>query len=295
MSNEKNMQWISILGYPRQKSSFLTHKTLYDWLIHQGYNVVTEYNIAKTLNLKKIHVLKLDEIGQKCDLAIVVGGDGNLLRIARKLSYYSIKIIGVNRGNLGFLTDLNPNNVIVMLSKILDGEYFLEKRFLLELNIFKKRTGGIKKIIVVNECILHPEKISNMIEFEVYINKKIAFSQRSDGLIISTPTGSTGYSLSAGGPILSTLLDAILLVPMFPHTLSSRPIVLDGNSIIMLKVFNFEKKIKITCDGQTIFSISRGDKIIIRKSKYCLNLIHPKSYSYFQVLNSKLNWSKKLF
>jgi len=134
-----------------------------------------------------------------------------------------------------------------------------------------------------------------MIEFDVYINKKFAFSQRSDGLIISTPTGSTGYSLSAGGPIVDASLDAIVLVSMFPHTLSSRPLVISSDSIICLKFSNIKNKLKISCDSQIALSIEKGEYVFVRKSSYYLNLIHPKNYNYFKTLTSKLNWSKKFF
>jgi NAD+ kinase len=147
----------------------------------------------------------------------------------------------------------------------------------------------------INEVVLHPGKVAHMIEFEVYIDEIFAFSQRSDGLIISTPTGSTAYSLSAGGPILTPSLDAITLVPMFPHTLSARPLVINGDSTIRLRFSHRRNDLEISCDSQIALPIQEGEDVLIRRCDYHLNLIHPKDYSYFNTLSSKLGWSKKLF
>ncbi|WP_422667133.1 NAD(+) kinase [Buchnera aphidicola] len=285
---------IGIIGHPRYSSSLIMHKILYQWLIKKGYKVFIEHTIAKELTLDRPNTATLIQIGEYCDLAIVIGGDGNLLCAARILSYYKIKIIGINRGNLGFLTDLNSDTGLEQLSEVLSGSYTIENRFLLDIQVMNQNCIS-QSTIAINEVVLNSEYIANMIEFEVYINQDFAFSQCSDGLIISTPTGSTGYSLSAGGPILSVSLDAILLVPMFPHTLSNRPLVIRSDSIICLKFSNIDTQLKITCDNQIVFSISKEEYILISRSSYCLHLIHPKSYNYFNTLTSKLHWSKKLF
>lgn len=285
---------IGIVGRPRHSSALITHEILYKWLIKKGYQVFIEYNISKKLNLKNPKTATLIEIGRLCDLAIVIGGDGNLLFTARILSYFNIKIIGINCGNLGFLTDLNPDNKFKKLSEVLSGKYFVENRFLLDVMIYKKEQVS-KSSIAINEVVLHPKNVAHMIEFEVYINDNFAFSQRSDGLIISTPTGSTGYSLSAGGPIIETSLEAILLVPMFPHTLSARPLLIRSDSAIRLRFSDIETDLKISCDSQIVLPVKKKEYVFIRRSNYYLNLIHPKSYNYFETLTSKLNWSKKFF
>ncbi|QCI25936.1 NAD(+) kinase [Buchnera aphidicola] len=286
-------RWIAILGHPRNLKFFMTHKILYDWLTQKGYHVVIEKSIAKFLNINNPKIATFIQIGEKCDLGIVIGGDGNMLCILRELSYYPIKIIGINCGNLGFLTDLQPNNMIFMLSKILSGLYNVEKRFLLEVKVLNEQIE--RNCIAVNEVVLHAEKMSCMVEFEVYIDKKFAFYQRSDGIIISTPTGSTGYALSAGGPILSLSSRVITIVPMLPHTLSARPIVINENDVIMLKLFHLDKKFQISCDGQIQLPIIKAKKIFIYKSKNFVNLIHPISYHYLDTLRKKLNWSKNFF
>ncbi|WP_343154417.1 NAD(+) kinase [Buchnera aphidicola (Aphis aurantii)] len=285
---------IGIVGRPRNSNALITHEKLYIWLIKRGYKVFVEYNISKKLKLKNLKTATLIEIGQLCDLAIVIGGDGNLLCTARILSYFNIKIIGINRGNLGFLTDLNPDNQFKKLSEVLSGHYFIENRFLLDIKIYKNKKF-YKSSIAINEVVVHPKHIAHMIEFEVYIDNQFAFSQRSDGLIISTPTGSTGYSLSAGGPIIVTSLEAILLIPMFPHTLSARPLVIRSDSMICLKFSNSEKDLKVSCDSQIVYPVNKNECVFIKRSNYYLNLVHPKSYNYFETLTSKLNWSKKSF
>ena len=234
------------------------------------------------------------ERSHEYDYLVVVGGDGNMLGAARTLARYDIKVIGINRGNLGFLTDLDPDNAQQQLADVLEGHYISEKRFLLEAQVCQLDCQ--KRIsTAINEVVLHPGKVAHMIEFEVYIDEIFAFSQRSDGLIISTPTGSTAYSLSAGGPILTPSLDAITLVPMFPHTLSARPLVINSSSTIRLRFSHRRNDLEISCDSQIALPIQEGEDVLIRRCDYHLNLIHPKDYSYFNTLSTKLGWSKKLF
>ncbi len=293
---KKPFNIIAIVGKPRNHQAIQTHKELFQWLDAKGYPVLVDERLADILDtIPKKHFTSLIDIGEKADLAIVVGGDGNMLGAARVLSRFDISVIGVNRGNLGFLTDLNPDEFCSTLENVLQGEYLEEKRFLLETEVY--RHGQRKsQNAALNEAVLHPGKIAHMIEFEVYIDDSFAFSQRSDGLIVSTPTGSTAYSLSGGGPILSPSLNAISLVPMFPHTLSSRPLVVDGERTIKLLVSPDNRGTQeISCDGQISLPVSPGDEVLIYQSPNILRLIHPKNYSYYHVLRNKLGWSSKLF
>lgn len=289
----RHFNCIGIIGHPRHPTALTTHEILYRWLIERGYEVIIEQTIARELALDNVKTGSLAEIGKSADLAIVVGGDGNMLGAARILSRYNIKVIGINRGNLGFLADLTPDNAMQQLSSVLDGKYLTEERFLLEAQV-KNHKNEYHTGMAINEVVLHPGKVAHMIEFEVYIDEKFAFSQRSDGLIISTPTGSTAYSLSAGGPILTPSLEAITLVPMFPHTLSSRPLVIHSDSTIRLRFLSLRSDLEISCDSQIAIPVQEGEEVIIRKSQHQLNLIHPENYSYFNTLSTKLSWSKKL-
>lgn len=286
---------IGLIGKPQHDGASQTIENLHQYFTEKNYRVLVENSVAPAINAKNIENKSLVEIGELADLAIVVGGDGYMLGAARVLSCYKIGVIGVNRGNLGFLTDLSPDDFIEPLEKILKGESRSEQRFLIEAEVY--RHGKLKSSnSAVNEAVLHAGKVANMIEFEVYIDGSFMFSQRSDGLIVSTPTGSTAYSMSAGGPILTPNLNALSLVPMFPHTLTSRPIVVDGNSEIKLVLANENyENLQVSCDGHVILAVMPGDEVIIKKSEYTLRLIHPLDHDYFNVLRSKLSWGNKLY
>ncbi|HDR1021014.1 TPA: NAD(+) kinase [Pasteurella multocida] len=290
---QSSFQTIGLLGKPRHDLTLQMHKNLFQWLTEKGYQVLVEEPIGKQLGLEEKYLATVDQIGKQAQLGIVIGGDGNMLGRARILAKYDIALIGINRGNLGFLTDIDPKNAYAQLQACLDeGEFFVEERFLLEASV--EREGKIiARGNAVNEAVIHPAKIAHMIDFHVYINDKFAFSQRSDGLIISTPTGSTAYSLSAGGPILTPQLNAIALVPMFPHTLSSRPLVIDGDSKISLRFAEYNtSQMEVGCDSQVALEFSPDDIVHIQKSPYKLRLLHLKSYNYYNVLCSKLGWLK---
>jgi len=292
----KPFEVIAIIGKPRDQQAIQTHKELFLWLSSEGYDVLIDERLADVLNdIPKQHFASLLNIGKNANLAVVVGGDGNMLGAARVLSRFDISVIGVNKGSLGFLTDINPEDFQVSLQEVLNGKYIEEQRFLLEAEVH--RHGQVKSHnAALNEAVLHPGQVAHMIEFEVYIDDTFAFSQRSDGLIVSTPTGSTAYSLSGGGPILSPNLNAISLVPMFPHTLSSRPLVVDAKNRIKLIVsLNNRGTQEISCDGQISLPVSPGDEVVIYQSPNKLKLIHPEDYRYYHVLRNKLGWSSKLF
>nr|AEU04355.1 PpnK [Avibacterium paragallinarum] len=287
----RSFQTIGLVGRPRNDVNLQMHKNLFQWLSEKGYQVLVEKPIGERLGLPAAHLAELEEIGRNAQLAIVIGGDGNMLGRARILAKYDIALIGINRGNLGFLTDIDPKNAYAQLAACLDnGEFFVEERFLLETAI--EREGQIIATSnAVNEVVIHPAKIAHMIDFHVYINDKLAFSQRSDGLVVSTPTGSTAYSLSAGGPILTPQLNAIALVPMFPHTLSSRPLVIDGESKISIRFADYNTdQLEVGCDSQVALPFTPDDVVHIYKSQHKLRLLHLKNYNYYNVLSTKLGW-----
>lgn len=292
---QHDFQTVGLIGKTNHDGASESLKILYTYLIQRGLRVIVEERVADDLDDINTEVLDLVSIGKEAQLAIVVGGDGNMLGAARVLSRFNVSVVGVNRGNLGFLTDISPDDITSQLDKVFDGEFEVEQRFLLEVEVH--RHSRLKSSnAAVNEAVLHHTKVAHMMEFELYVDDDYVFTQRSDGLIVSTPTGSTAYSLSGGGPILMPNLDALAIVPMFPHTLSCRPIVVDANSKITLKVLpdNRENQ-QVSCDGHVVLSVLPGDEIQIRKNPNQLTLIHPKDYSYFKVLRTKLNWGSKLF
>lgn len=285
---------VGLVGIPRKLEAIETHQVLYDWLVNLGIQVLVEDRLAQYIKFSSSVYATLDTIGEQADLAIVVGGDGNMLRSARQLSHYKIKVIGVNRGNLGFLTDISHDHVIEQLTPVIKGDYDDDPRFLLEVSIYSDGRL-INSGFAVNEIVVTPNTVAHMIDYDVYINERNAFSQRADGLIIATPTGSTAYSLSAGGPILAPHLDALIITPMFPHSLAVRPLVIKSDNPIHLKFPTTALDLNVACDSQIILPVKPTQEVIIRRSDYEFNLIHSKDYDYFNNLSSKLGWSQKMF
>lgn len=241
-----------------------------------------------------VDILGRDDLLSSIDLAIVVGGDGTFLDVARNIANHDIPILGVNLGRLGFLTDISPELMCEMIDDILNDSYSTEKRNLLEVCI----SSGKKKLheqIALNDIVLHKGDSPRMIEFETFINNKFFNSQRSDGMIISTPTGSTAYALSAGGPILDPDLNVVVLVSINPHTMSNRPVVMSADNVIQIKPNDScIGTARITCDGQIIFPFDSKNQVIIRRFPKLLKVIHPKKHNHYRLLREKLSWGKKL-
>ena len=236
----------------------------------------------------------IEEIGAKADLVVVVGGDGSLLQAARTLALYDTPVIGVNRGRLGFLADINPDDITNQLSGVLEGEFIREKRFLLNASV-SRDNQVVSSADALNDVVVNSGTSAQMIELELYIDGIFVYRQRSDGLIVSSPTGSTAYSLSGGGPIMHPTLDAMLLVPMYPHALSSRPIVIDGNSEIRIDLIEGnEIDSPVTCDGQVKLTAKPGDTVHVRKKPEKLTLLHPKGHNFYASCRDKLRWSNAL-
>ena len=259
---------------------------------NSGTKILLDENIANLLDGNKYPVFSLDKLGNNCDLMIVVGGDGSLLQVASSLADHDLPVTGINRGTLGFLTDILPGDIESTLQPILDGEFKIESRFLLELSI----GAGAQNYLgsALNDIVLHPGKAVQMIEFELYIDNEFVYNQASDGLIVATPTGSTAYAMSAGGPIMHPRLDAIVLVPINPHSLSSRPIVVEGNRELTLVVGDRHNILpQLSCDGAMSHSCSPGDRITIRKKQKELKILHPADYDYYETCRSKLGWSHR--
>ena len=267
---------------------------LIPFLQAEGLNVIVDQRIADVAAAQGVESSSVKMMGRSCDLVIVVGGDGSLLGAARQLAHSGVPVLGINRGNLGFLTDIAPDEIEQKVGEVLRGEYHSERRFLIEAQLLRdgKVVGNGEAL---NDIILHPNQAARMIRFELYIDGQFVYSQRSDGLIVSTPTGSTAYALSGGGPIMHPKLDALVLVPIFPHTLSSRPIVVDGDAELKIVVAERnDTQPFISCDGQHQIPCQPGDTISVRKKPDQLQLIHPLSYDYYESCRSKLGWGAKL-
>lgn len=236
--------------------------------------------------------MTLKALAKAADLVIVVGGDGTLLHTGRVLARWDVPIVGINRGRLGFLADIASDQMHSSLDQILQGNYEEDPRFLLNASIRDADNNVIASALALNDVVFHKWNTARMIEFELRIDERFVETQRSDGIIISTPTGSTAYALSGGGPLVSPTLGAVLLVPICPHTLSNRPIVVNDTASIDIRCCGRtpSSDVRITCDGQTTLPIQDGEHLHIERSDHPVRLIHPRGHDHFQILREKLGW-----
>lgn len=268
---------------------------LLDLLDSRGIDVVLEDRLATLAHFETRAMQPRDAIGANVDLAIVIGGDGSLLSAARTLVRHDCPVIGVNRGRLGFLTDVSPDEELtVHVSSVLDGDYRTDRRFLLDVEV---SSGGeiTGRAEALNDVVVNSGTSAQMIEFQLQVDDDFVYRMNADGLIIATPTGSTAYSMSAGGPIMNPRLDAVALVPMFPHSLNSRPMVVHGDSVIQIDTLERNKNNPlVTCDGQVSLTLAPGDSVVVRKKPRALRLLHPPGYSFYASCRDKLRWSDAL-
>lgn len=245
-----------------------------------------------SIGIAEEKTLSRAQLASCCDLIIVVGGDGTLLETSRTVADSRVPLLGINMGRLGFLTDISPDDIAQQLDAILSGDYYDERRAML----FARITRGdqvITEAYALNDVVLHVRDAVRMIEFETTIDNRFVHQQRADGMVVSTPTGSTAYSLSSGGPIVHPELDAVVLVPICPHTLSSRPIVVSGNSEIVLRLSQTNRATaQLSYDGQDNYDLQPDDVVTIQKRAHALHLIHPPGYDYYEILRKKLHWSE---
>lgn len=283
-----NFKTIGILGKPSDPDIAETLMVLYQFL-SQKHTVLIDSHCAQFI--EQAESSDIEDFGNNCDLVIAVGGDGTFLAAARAIASFDIPLIGVNLGRLGFLVDISPDQMVEKLTAILAGEFDQEQRYLLRAQIIRDN-AVFHEQTAVNEVVVHRWVTPSMIEITTKINGVFLNTQRSDGLIISTPTGSTAYALSAGGPILHPSLHALVLVPLNPHTFSNRPIVIEDNAEIEIN-FCQTRQINalVTCDHLEIPEVVITDKIIIKKVQKPITILHPKGHDFFNTLRNKLNWS----
>lgn len=232
------------------------------------------------------------DLGRNCDLILVLGGDGTFLAAARKAAPYQVPLIGINQGHLGFLTQVTRDQMLTELVKMLEGKYLKDECIVLETKVSR---GGevIYQGLALNDVVLSRGGVGQMIEFEVFINSEFVYTQRSDGLIVSTPTGSTAYSLAAGGPILQTALRAFTLVPICPQSMTNRPIVIGDNNEIRILITKAGDA-RVHYDGQSFVDIQSMDVITINRYRNDLQIFHPTDYQYYKTLRQKLHWGEQL-
>lgn len=234
---------------------------------------------------------KKSTIAQECDLAVVIGGDGTLLSAARSLVDHHVPLVGVNRGRLGFLVDVSPDSGLDQLSQIITGQHIEENRAMLQTRVL--RDGKcIASSYAFNDTVIRVRDRLQIMDFDIIIDDVLVTHQRADGLILATPSGSTAYSLSNGGPIVGPTIDALIVQPICPHTLTSRPLIVDANSTIRVHLWDDDVlKAQVVCDGQIYMDAMLGDMIEIRRNPNKVKLLHPETYDYHRILREKLNWA----
>ena len=288
-----NFKQIGIVGKTESKA-LQTISSLVDYLAGKQINLAMESKTHAQLAISglantALEAYDLATLCEKSDLIIVVGGDGTLLGTARIAVNFDTPLLGINLGRLGFLVDISPEAMRDSLDKVLEGQFEVDDRLLLELNLQNSESPSI----AFNDVVIHKWNTARLIEFETFINGQFVDRQRSDGLIIATPTGSTAYALSGGGPLVYPGLDAISLVPICPHTLSNRPIVVPADSSIEIRVCGHTPtdELRISCDGQETRALNQGtDRFFIEKHQKKVRLIHPPEHDHFHILRKKLGW-----
>jgi NAD+ kinase len=258
------------------------------FLSSQGCEVIFEHDTAASASITGYTTLDVPRIGEQCDLILVVGGDGTMLGIGRQLARHGVPLIGINQGRLGFITDIPLDQYRTTLEPMLRGEYDEDHRSLMHARVM--RDGHcVFDALAMNDVVVNRGATSGMVELRVEVDGHFVANQRCDGLIVASPTGSTAYSLSAGGPLLHPSTPGWVLVPIAPHTFSNRPVVLPDASEITIEVVS-GRDASANFDMQSLASLLHGDRISVRRSQHRVRFLHPRGWTYFDTLRKKLHW-----
>lgn len=242
--------------------------------------------------LKYTKKLEVEHVGEGANLIVVLGGDGTLLSVARNLKGRDVPILGVNLGGLGFLTEISPEEFPEMLEKVTRGDYNISQRIMIDVTV-RREGNKVFEFAVLNDAVITKDALARIIDIETYVNGEYLTTFKSDGLIFSTPTGSTGYSLAAGGPILYPSMKNIIVTPICPHMLTNRPIILPEKVSIKAILKSRDEKVVLTLDGQIGFPLEFGDEILIKESSHSVSLVKSSSKGYFEILRTKLKWGER--
>ena len=260
------------------------------FLQNQGCTPVLEADTATNMGLTAYKTMNVAEIGASCDLCLVVGGDGTMLGIGRQMAQYGVPLIGINQGRLGFITDIPYENFQTSLAPMLAGDFEEDHRSLVQAHVM--RAGQcVFSALAMNDVVVNRSATAGMVELRVEVDGHFVANQRADGLIIATPTGSTAYSLSAGGPLLHPSVPGWVLVPIAPHTLSNRPIVLTNVAQVAIEIVA-GRDASANFDMQSMAALMPGDRIVVTRSQYHVRFLHPKGWSYFDTLRQKMHWNE---
>src|SRR5712691_12305252 len=286
---------IGVVVKPHQPDALETLCRLAAWLKERGIKFVGGPEIERERIEHEtgcaVEVVKDDELAEHVDLMLVLGGDGTMIATARMIGDTEVPVLGVNYGGLGYLAEFRIEELYVALESILSGNYRLDKRVMLAVELLRG-DEHVTRNRVLNDVVINKSALARIIEIEAYLNQQFVNSFRADGLIVSTPTGSTAYNLSAGGPVIFPTMNAVVITPICPFTLSNRPIVVPDDSTIEVRLMTDNEDVALTLDGQVGFPLQVGDRVVIRKSRTTFNLVQPASRNYFDVLRDKLRWGR---
>lgn len=281
---------VALIGKYQAQGSRSALEDIAHFLGSQGCEVALEEDTARNTGLSQFPTLNAAGIGAQCDLALVVGGDGTMLGIGRLLAQFGVPVVGINQGRLGFITDIAFEDYQNTLTPMLRGEFGEDRRWMMEAKVI--RDGHcVFSATAMNDVVVNRGATSGMVELRVEVDGRFVANQRADGLIIASPTGSTAYALSAGGPLLHPSIGGWVLVPIAPHTLSNRPIVLPDTGEVAIELVA-GRDASASFDMQSLASLLHGDRIIVKRSEFQMRFLHPKGWSYFDTLRKKLHWNE---
>lgn len=287
---QSQFRHVALIGKYQAQGSRSVLEDIAHFLGSQGCEVAIEQDTANNTGLTHYPTLDVAGIGRQCDLALVVGGDGTMLGIGRLLAEFGVPVVGINQGRLGFITDIAFEDYQDTLTPMLRGDYQEDRRFMMKAQVM--RAGHcVFSATAMNDVVVNRGATSGMVELRVEVDGRFVANQRADGLIIATPTGSTAYALSAGGPMLHPSIGGWVLVPIAPHTLSNRPIVLSDSGEITIEIVA-GRDASASFDQQSLASLLHGDRITVRRSEHQMRFLHPLGWSYFDTLRKKLHWNE---
>ena len=283
------MKGINIVCKRKKGDALAVARTIID-RYGQSLSVALDEDTAEKIGYGK--AFELEHVAENADLIVVLGGDGTLLSVARQVRGRDVPILGVNLGGLGFLTEVSLEELPEMLASIVRGEYLTSQRAMLDVAV-RREEGEIFSLSVLNDAVIAKDALARIIDIETYVDSDYLTTFRGDGLIISTPTGSTGYSLAAGGPILYPSLEHVVLTPICPHMLTNRPIILPREVTIRARLMSPDERVILTLDGQVGLPLEHGDEVVMKRSPYTVSLIRSATNGYFEVLRDKLKWGER--
>jgi NAD+ kinase len=286
---------IGVVVKPHHPDALETLCRLTEWLNERGIALAGGPEIERERIEHQtgcpITLVSDEELAKSVDLMLVLGGDGTMIATARMLGQAEVPVMGVNYGGLGYLAEFPIKELFSALEAILAGSYAVERRVMLAVELWRGEEL-VTRNRILNDVVVNKSALARIIEIEAYLNEQFVNSFRADGLIVATPTGSTAYNLSAGGPVIYPSMNAVVITPICPFTLSNRPIVVPDDSVIEVRLITKNEEVALTLDGQVGFPLQAGDRAVIRKSNTTFNLVQPANRNYFDVLRDKLKWGR---